>query len=67
MFNSTFGAGFRAGKSEPGVKLNSDGTKHLVWTECPFPLHQLIRHFLWQSGYQEGLHQKILQPTKRKR
>lgn len=66
MFNATYGAGFRAGKSDPEIKLNLDGTKHLEWTPCPFPERKFIKQVLWEAGFHEGMMQRMAQPQPRR-
>jgi len=55
MFNSTYGAGFRSGMSEPDVEMMPDGTTRLVRPVCPFrhPL-QFISRELWYCGLHDG-------------
>ena len=63
MFNKTYGAGYRAGMSEPSLKRNPDGTDTFVLTmpENPFTKPwQFISNMLWDIGLHDGLMKRIL-------
>lgn len=65
MFNSTYGAGYRAGMAEPDVEMLPDGTKVLIRPTCPFrrPL-QFISRELWHMGLHDGMVKRLSLPIK---
>jgi len=60
MFNSTYGAGYRAGMSERTFEIRHDGKKYPTVVTCPFrhPL-QFISRELWYSGMHDGTMRRL--------
>ena len=54
MFNSTYGAGYRAGMCPQPTLHRRNGTKVLLSPACPFPAWRIIARALWYSGSLEG-------------
>lgn len=54
MFNSTYGAGYRAGMANTRLIHRADGTKVIAQPDCPFPWWRMVSRALWFSGLFEG-------------
>lgn len=61
MYNSTYGAGYRAGMAEPVFKRQPDGAMVIKPPKCPFPLWRIISNTFWHSGYHDGVTKRINQ------
>lgn len=59
MFNATYGAGYRAGRSERETKPCADGTHVLIEAINPFGARNFIKAILWDEGYHAGTVEKL--------
>lgn len=61
MINSTYGAGYRAGRAESRIQRpgGTRGIKVIVQPECPFPARRFVSATLWHAGYHAGMMQKL--------
>lgn len=59
MFNSTYGAGKRAGMCPQPTLHRRDGTKVLITPACPFPAWRLLSCALWHSGCIDGMMERL--------
>jgi hypothetical protein len=66
MFNSTYGAGYRAGYANAVVITRADGTKIIGYPECPFAWWRPISRALWFSGLFEGQIKRLSAPMRGK-
>ena len=64
MFNSTYGAGFRAGMCPQPTRLRMNGTRVLVSPRCPFPAWRFISNAFWWSGYLDGKMKRLSSPIR---
>ena len=66
MYNSTYGAGYRAGFAEPVFKPTGRGTKVIEPPACPFSPWRFVSYTLWHSGYHEGTMKRLTQAIRRR-
>lgn len=59
---SACGAGWRAGRAEPGIVL-IDGHKYIESPVCPFTGWRFVSRFLWHQGYYNGIMQRLKKGT----
>lgn len=63
----SYGAGFRAGMAEPGLKRNPDGSNTFVLATpvCPFiGRWQFVQRELWHFGLWDGSTKRILNASR---
>lgn len=59
MLKATYGAGYRAGRSERETKPYATGTHALVEATNPFGGWHFIKAILWDEGYHAGTVEKL--------
>lgn len=63
MFNSTYGAGYRAGMAQPVFKHLSGALRCIAEPKCPFSAWRFVSRLLWHNGYYEGFVKRLMQPS----
>lgn len=59
MFNSAYGAGWRAGMAKPKYRPLPGGLKCIEIPVCPFSHWRFVSNALWHEGYYAGMKESL--------